>query len=38
MSVDFDNIYEHVIPMSDFNLKWRFTEEKFDKLPDEHLE
>lgn len=38
MSIDFDNIYQHVIPMVDFRLKWRFTEEKYDKLPDQDLE
>jgi hypothetical protein len=38
MNIDFDNIYEHIISMSEFPLKWRFTEDKFDKLPDEHLE
>lgn len=38
MSVDFDNILQYVIPMDDFSLKWRFTEEKYDVLPDEHLE
>jgi len=34
----FDSIYEHVIPMDDFSLKWRFTDEKHDKLPSHHLE
>ncbi len=38
MSIDFDNIFQHVIPMDDFRLKWRFTEEKYDKLPDQHLD
>ena len=37
MSIDFDNIFQHVIPMDDFRLKWRFTEEKYHKLPDHHL-
>ncbi|MEO6977025.1 MAG: hypothetical protein ABI113_01565 [Mucilaginibacter sp.] len=37
MKIDFDNISEHVIPMDDFSLKWRFTEEKYDKLPELHL-
>ncbi|MGV3632279.1 MAG: DUF2947 family protein [Bacteroidota bacterium] len=36
--VGFDNIYDHIIPMEDFRLKWRFTEEKYDILPDLHLE
>jgi hypothetical protein len=38
MSINFNNIFEHVIPMDDFRLKWRFTEETYDKLPDQHLE
>jgi len=38
MKIDFDNIYEHTIPMDNFHLKWRFTEEKYDKLPNEHLD
>jgi hypothetical protein len=37
MKVDFNNIDEHIIPMTDFRLNWRFTEEKYDKLPEEHL-
>ena len=37
MKVDFNNIKEHIIPMTDFGLKWRFTNEKYDKIPDEHL-
>lgn len=38
MNIDFDNLHEHLVPMGDFRLKWRFTEEKYDKLPDQHLE
>lgn len=38
MNIDFDNIFQHVILMDDFRLKWRFTEEKYDKLPDQHLD
>lgn len=38
MIIDFDNIFQHVIPMDDFSLKWRFTEEKYDKLPKQHLD
>ena len=38
MAADFDNIFQHVIPIDDFRLKWRFTEEKYDKLPDQHLD
>lgn len=37
MSINFDNIFEHVIPMDDFRLKWRFTEEQYGKLPEEHI-
>ena len=37
MAVNFDNIYKHVIPINDFRLKWRFTDDKYDKLPDLHL-
>lgn len=37
MKIGFDNIYEHVIPMDDFRLKWRFTDEKYNMLPAEHL-
>jgi hypothetical protein len=37
MNIGFDNLHEHIIPMDDFVLKWRFTEEKYDKLPDDHL-
>lgn len=38
INIGFDDILQHVIPMDDFCLKWRFTEEKYDKLPDQHLE
>lgn len=37
MSIGFDNISQHIIPMDDFRLKWRFTEEEFDMLPEQHL-
>ena len=37
MKIDFNNISEHVISMDDFSMKWRFTEEKYDKLPEAHL-
>lgn len=37
MSIDFNNIFEHVISMDDFRLKWRFTEEQYGKLPEEHI-
>ncbi|HEY2582349.1 MAG TPA: hypothetical protein VGI43_11110 [Mucilaginibacter sp.] len=38
MQVGFDNISEHIISIDDFSLKWRFTDENYDKLPDIHLE
>jgi hypothetical protein len=38
MSIGFDNIYQHIIPIDEFQLKWRFNEDKFDKLPDQHLD
>ena len=37
-NIDFESIFQHVIPMGDFQLKWRFTEVKYDKLPDQHLD
>jgi hypothetical protein len=37
MDIDFSNIQEHVIPMDDFALKWRFTESEYNILPDEDL-
>ncbi|MBS1635711.1 MAG: hypothetical protein JST26_07285 [Bacteroidetes bacterium] len=38
MKIDFDNISQNTISMDQFPLKWRFTEEKYDKLPSQHLE
>jgi len=38
MRIDFDNIFGHVIPLDNFRLKWRFTDEKFDKLPNQDLD
>lgn len=38
MEIDFNNIDQHIIPMSDFGRKWRFTEENYDILPDIHLD
>lgn len=38
MKVGFDNIRECVIPLEQFSLNWRFTEEKYNKLPELHLE
>lgn len=38
MKIGFDNIYEQIIPMDKFRLKWRFTEDEYDKLSQIHLE
>ena len=38
MNINFDNIFDHVISLDNFLLKWRFTEDKYDVLPDQHLE
>lgn len=38
MAIGFDNIHEHIIPMEEFTMKWRFTEEPYDELPDIHLQ
>ena len=37
MTINLANIHNQVVEMSDFDLKWRFTEEKYDVLPDQHL-
>ena len=37
MHVDFDSILEHVIPIDAFGLNWRFTDERYDKIADQHL-
>ena len=36
--IDFDELSSQIIPMENFRLNWRFTDEKYDKLPEEHLE
>jgi len=36
--LDFNDLINHITPMEDFRLKWRFNDEKYDKLPDEHLD
>ena len=36
--VDFDNIYKHIISLENFSLKWRFNDEKYNKLPKEDLD
>ena len=33
----FTELNKHIIPMSEFTLKWRFTEEEYDCLPEQHL-
>lgn len=37
MTINLENIQNHIIEMKDFELKWRFTEEKYDVLPELHL-
>jgi hypothetical protein len=37
MALDFSNIHNHVIEMDGFDLKWRFTKEKNDLLPESDL-
>jgi hypothetical protein len=37
MKIDFSNLLEHIIPISDFELSWRFTEERYNVLPEIHL-
>lgn len=38
MGINCSNLFQHVIPMENFRLKWRFTNERYHKLPDEHLD
>jgi len=38
MKNGFDSIFKHVIPMEEFSMKWRFTDERYDKLPQLHLD
>jgi hypothetical protein len=38
MNIDFDNIFDHVIPLNTFSLKWRFTNDDPDNLPAQDLE
>lgn len=33
-----ENIYEVIIPIEKFRLNWKFTDEKYDRLPKIHLE
>jgi len=37
MHIDFDNIIQRTIPIENFGLKWRFTQEEYEKLPEEDL-
>jgi len=37
MQITFNNIYEHIISINTFHLKWRFTEEKYKLLPKDDL-
>ena len=38
MKIDFTNIDKHIVPISEFGLKWRFTEENYDVFPKIHLD
>lgn len=38
MNVDFNGIREHIIPLEEFRLKWRFMDEKLEQIPHQHLE
>ncbi len=38
MALEFDNLFQHVVPMDEFQMKWRFTEENYHKMPKHHLE
>ncbi|WP_194777641.1 hypothetical protein [Pararhodonellum marinum] len=38
MTINFANIQNPIIEMHDFELKWRFTEEKYDILPASNLD
>jgi hypothetical protein len=33
----FEELKRHIIPMTEFTLKWRFTDEKYDLLSEQHL-
>ena len=37
MKIDFNNKINHSVPLDDFRLKWRFTDPKYNLLPDIHL-
>ena len=38
MEIGFDNILEHVVPMDDFSMKLRFTDENYNQLSQLHLD
>ncbi len=38
MEIAFENLIDHIIPMSQFGRKWRFTEDNYDVLPQCDLE
>lgn len=38
MNIDFDSIFDYIISMDNFQLSWRFADDKYGKLPDQHLE
>ncbi|MCH5719602.1 DUF2947 family protein [Niabella hibiscisoli] len=38
MNINFRNIGQYIIPISEFSLSWRFTDEKYNGLPDQDLE
>jgi len=38
MEIGFDNILEHVIPIEEFSMKWRFTDENYNQLSKLHLD
>lgn len=35
--MNFSEIDKYIIPLDTFSLSWRFNDEKYDKLPDNHL-
>jgi hypothetical protein len=37
MSINFTTIFNHVVPIENFQSKWRFVEDKNNKLPDQDL-
>ena len=37
LNMTFEQLNKHIIPMTEFTLKWRFTEKEYDCLPEQHL-